>query len=65
MYVLRKKKITIYLKGSKLKEIMLRPTFKKCTLDEYMAEAQRPLKIQTAERGTEIQFPTEFSNMHS
>lgn len=55
----------IYLKGSKLKETMLRSTFKKCILDVYMAEARRPLKIQTAERGTEIQFPTEFSNMHS
>jgi len=55
----------IYLKGSKLKEIMLRPTIKKCTLDACMAEVQHPLKIQTAETGTEIQIPIELSNMPS
>lgn len=38
---------------------------KKCRVDVHMAEDQQPLKIQTAETGTEIQFPTEFSNMDS
>lgn len=37
--------------------MMLRPTFKKCTLDVYKATAQCPLKMQTAETGAEIQFP--------
>lgn len=47
-----------YLKGSKLKEMTLRPTFKKSILVVNIAEVQCSLKIRTAETGTEIQFLT-------
>lgn len=43
---------------------MPRSMFKKCEV-VYMAKVHQPLKIQTAETGTETELPTDFSNMDS